>query len=43
MPGNKYIIKYLDIVVKEDIPNLQATIKAMIKKAIEERLTLDPR
>ena len=42
MPGNKYTIKYLDIVVKEDIPNLESTIKTMIKKAIEERLTIDP-
>lgn len=42
MSGNKYTIKYLDIVVKEDIPNLQPTIRTMIKKAIEERLTLDP-
>ena len=42
MPGNKYTIKYLDIVIKEDIPNLQATIRTMIKKAIEERLTIDP-
>jgi mRNA interferase RelE/StbE len=42
MHGNKYIIQYLDIVVKEDIPNLQATIKTMIKKAIEERLMIDP-
>jgi len=42
MPGNKYIIKYLDSVVKEDIPNLETTIKVMIKKAIEERLVVDP-
>lgn len=42
MHGNKYIIKYLDVVVKEDIPNLQPTIRTMIKKAIEERLMIDP-
>lgn len=42
MPGNKYIIKYLDVVVKEDIPNLQLPIRSMIKKAIEERLMIDP-
>jgi len=42
MPGNKYIIKYLDVVVKEDIPNLQLPIRAMIKRAIEERLMIDP-
>ena len=42
MHGNKYTIKYLDCVVKEDIPNLELSIKTMIKKAIEERLMLDP-
>ena len=42
MPGNKYTVEYLDVVLKEDIPNLQVTIKTMIKKAIEERLTVDP-
>ena len=42
MHGNKYIIKYLDSVVKEDIPNLRATIKIMIKRANEERLMIDP-
>lgn len=42
MHGNKYIIKYLDVVVKEDIPNLQLPIRAMIKRAIEERLMIDP-
>ena len=42
MHGNKYIIKDLDVVVKEDIPNLQLPIRAMIKRAIEERLMIDP-
>ena len=42
MHGNKYIIKYLDVVVKEDIPNLQLPIRVMIKRAIEERLMIDP-
>lgn len=42
MHGNKYIIKYLDVVVKEDIPSLQLPIRAMIKRAIEERLMIDP-
>jgi mRNA interferase RelE/StbE len=42
MHGNKYIIKYLDSVVKEDIPNLQTSIRGMIKRAIEERLMIDP-
>jgi hypothetical protein len=40
MPGNNsnYEIKYLDIVVKEDIPRLPNSVKSIIKKAIEERL-----
>lgn len=43
MPGNKlYKIEYLDVVVKKDIPALPKTIKATIKKAIEERLMHDP-
>ena len=43
MPGNKlYQIKYLDVLVKEDIPALPKSIKNTIKKAIEERLTVDP-
>lgn len=42
MPGNRYDIQYLDTVIKEDIPNLQQSIRAMIKKAIEERLAIDP-
>lgn len=43
MPGNKlYQIEYLDTVIKEDIPTLPKVIKNTIKKAIEERLTVDP-
>ena len=43
MPGNKlYQIEYLDSVVKEDIPALPKRIKNTIKKAIEERLMIDP-
>jgi mRNA interferase RelE/StbE len=42
MHGNKYTIEYLNTVIKEDIPNLQPTIKDMIQKAINERLTVDP-
>jgi mRNA interferase RelE/StbE len=43
MSGNKpYLIEYLDSVVKKDIPALPASVKAMIKKAIEERLMNDP-
>ena len=42
MHGNKYAIRYLDSVIKEDIPHLEPSIKSMIKKAIEERLMIDP-
>jgi mRNA interferase RelE/StbE len=43
MLGNKrYQIKYLESVVTEDIPALPATIKKLIKKAIEDRLMIDP-
>lgn len=40
--GNKYQIEYIDLVVKEDIPALPASARRLIKKAIEERLTIDP-
>ena len=43
MPGNKlYSIHYLTVVVDEDIPALPKTIRNTIKRAIEERLTVDP-
>lgn len=43
MPGNKiFTIKYLDSVIKYDIPALPTSAKKMIKKAIEERLMTDP-
>jgi mRNA interferase RelE/StbE len=43
MHGNKfYIIQYLDVVTKKDIPSLESTVKLMIKKAIEEKLMIDP-
>lgn len=43
MHGNKtYQVEYLASVVKEDIPTLPKTIKATLKKAIEERLMVDP-
>lgn len=43
MHGNKrYSIEYLVSVIEEDIAKLPKTAKTMIKKAIEERLTLDP-
>lgn len=40
--GNRYRIEYLDSVVEEDIPNLPRTMREVIKRAIEERLTIDP-
>ena len=43
MPGNNpYTIEYLITVVKDDIPSLPSSMKAMVKRAIEERLMLDP-
>jgi addiction module RelE/StbE family toxin len=43
MHGSKvYTTEYLDSVVEEDIPNLPTTVRSMIKKAIEERLMVDP-
>jgi addiction module RelE/StbE family toxin len=43
MPGNKpYQIEYLVSVIKEDIPDLPKAIKNTIKRAIEERLMVDP-
>lgn len=41
--GNKpYSLEYLEDVVKEDIPALLKNIRETIKKAIEERLGIDP-
>lgn len=40
--GSPYTVLYLETVVKEDIPALPKTQKAMIRRAIEERLTTDP-
>ena len=37
-----YTIDYLPNVVEDDIPALPKTMKLTIKKAIEERLTVDP-
>ncbi|MFH1830086.1 MAG: type II toxin-antitoxin system RelE/ParE family toxin [Pseudomonadota bacterium] len=42
-PGSdRYRIEYLDSVVSEDIPCLPKTIRKLIKRAIEERLAIDP-
>jgi len=40
--NNRYRVEYLDSVVDEDIPKLPKTVRALIKSAIEERLTIDP-
>jgi addiction module RelE/StbE family toxin len=42
MPGINYNIEYLEEVVKKDIPKLPKTVKKMVKKGIEEKLTTDP-
>lgn len=43
MLGNKlFTIEYLTSVVEEDIPKLPSRMKTMIRKAIEERLSIDP-
>ena len=42
-PGNNtYRIEYLDSVVDEDIPKLPKAMRILIKRAIEERLSIDP-
>lgn len=38
----KYKIQYLESVVRIDIPALSPSIKKLIKRAIEERLMVDP-
>jgi len=38
----KYQIHYLDEVVLKHIPSLASSAKKLIKKAIEERLMIDP-
>ncbi len=37
-----YQIRYLDEVVRKDIPALPSSARTLIKRAIEERLTIDP-
>jgi mRNA interferase RelE/StbE len=42
-PGNNpFTVEYLDTVVSEDIPALPKTMRELIKRAIETRLTIDP-
>ena len=40
--SSSYKIEYLEKVLKEDIPNLPKSIKERVKKAIVERLLVDP-
>lgn len=40
--SSAYHIEYLDSVVTEDIPNLPKSMRTLIKRAIEERLAVDP-
>lgn len=37
-----YQIRYLDEVVRKDIPALPLSVRTLIKRAIEERLAIDP-
>lgn len=42
-PGSDlYRIEYLASVVEEDIPRLPKSVRNLIKRAIEERLAIDP-
>ncbi len=38
----RYQIQYLEIVVRKHIPTLSSSVKALIKRAIEERLVSNP-
>ena len=38
----KYQIRYLEEVVKKHIPDIPSKARALIKRAIEERLMVDP-
>jgi len=37
-----YLIKFAEVVVKEQIPSIPMPYRQQIKQAIEERLTVDP-
>lgn len=43
-PGaeRSFVVEYLDTVVEDDIPALPKTIRQLVKRAIETRLTADP-
>ena len=42
MTSSLYALEYSHSVIKKDIPALPKTMRQRIKKAIEERLTIDP-
>ena len=43
MSGNrKYLLKYTKEVLQKDLPKLTKSVKALIKKTIEEKLVIDP-
>jgi addiction module RelE/StbE family toxin len=44
MHGNniKYQVRYLEEVIRKHIPRLSSSSKALVKRAIEERLKVDP-
>lgn len=43
MHGSKfYRVDYLESVIEDDLPTLSTTAKNLIKKAIEERIMVDP-
>jgi mRNA interferase RelE/StbE len=43
-PGDEqgFVVEYLDTVVSDDIPALPKTIKQLVRRAIETRLSVDP-
>lgn len=42
MKTKRYEIKFLKDVTEKNLPSLPVTIEARVKKAIDERLTIDP-
>lgn len=38
----KYQVRYLEEVIRKHIPNLSANVRSLIKRTIEDRLTIDP-
>ena len=38
----KYQVRYLEEVVRKHIPDLSTNVRGLIKRAIEDRLTIDP-